>query len=59
MNKLAEAVSYLSMDESVAIAKSRGSFPLFENSDYVKGRIPVQDTMSCQRDTYIRLGHTH
>src|SRR5919202_1286727 len=41
MNKLAEAVSYLSMDESVAIAKSRGPFPLFENIDYVKGRIPV------------------
>ena len=32
MNKLAEAVSYYSMEESVAIAKIRGPFPLFKNS---------------------------
>src|ERR671932_1445149 len=41
MNKLAEAVSYFSMEESVAISKARGPFPLFKDSDYVKGRIPV------------------
>ncbi|HEX2471288.1 MAG TPA: adenosylcobalamin-dependent ribonucleoside-diphosphate reductase, partial [Nitrososphaera sp.] len=52
MNKLAEAVSYLSMDESVAIAKSRGSFPLFENSDYVKGRIPVAGYYELPRETH-------
>src|SRR2546430_7105441 len=40
MNKLAEAVSYFSMEESVAIAKSRGPFSMFKDSDYVKGRIP-------------------
>jgi ribonucleoside-diphosphate reductase alpha chain len=52
MNKLAEAVSYLSMDESVAIAKSRGSFPLFGSSDYVKGRIPVAGYYELPRETH-------
>lgn len=41
MNKLAEAISYYSMEESVAIAKSRGSFPLFEKTEYVNGKIPI------------------
>ncbi|MDQ4100660.1 MAG: adenosylcobalamin-dependent ribonucleoside-diphosphate reductase [Thermoproteota archaeon] len=52
MNKLAEAVSYLSMDESVAIAKSRGAFPLFKNSDYVKGRIPVAGYYELPKETH-------
>jgi ribonucleoside-diphosphate reductase alpha chain len=52
MNKLAEAVSYLSMDESVAIAKSRGSFPLFKDSDYVKGRIPVAGYYELPKETH-------
>ena len=52
MNKLAEAVSYLSMDESVAIAKSRGPFPLFENTDYVKGRIPVAGYYELPKETH-------
>ena len=41
MNKLAETLSYYSMEESVAIAKSRGPFPLFKKSEYVSGKIPV------------------
>src|SRR5919109_2761719 len=41
MNKLAEALSYYSMEESVAIAKSRGPFPLLKNTDYIKGKIPI------------------
>ncbi|HEU4483573.1 MAG TPA: adenosylcobalamin-dependent ribonucleoside-diphosphate reductase [Nitrososphaeraceae archaeon] len=41
MNKLAETLTYYSMEESVAIAKSRGPFPLFKKSDYVAGKIPV------------------
>lgn len=41
MNKLAEAISYYSMEESVAQAKTRGPFPLFPRTDYVKGKIPV------------------
>src|SRR3989442_5778439 len=41
MYKLAEAMSYYSMEESVAIAKTRGPFPLLNETDYVKGKIPV------------------
>lgn len=41
MNKLAESLSYYSMEESVAIAKNRGSFPIFNDTDYVNGSIPV------------------
>ena len=52
MNKLAEAVSYLSMDESVALAKSRGPFPLFKDTDYVKGRIPVAGYYEIPKETH-------
>jgi len=41
MNKLAETLTYYSMEESVAVAKSRGPFPLFKETDYVNGKIPV------------------
>jgi ribonucleoside-diphosphate reductase alpha chain len=52
MNKLAEAVSYFSMEESVAIAKARGPFSLFKDSDYVKGRIPVAGYYELPRETH-------
>jgi ribonucleoside-diphosphate reductase alpha chain len=52
MNKLAEAVSYLSMDESVALAKTRGPFPLFQDTDYVKGRIPVAGYYELPKETH-------
>jgi ribonucleoside-diphosphate reductase alpha chain len=52
MNKLAEAVSYYSMEESVAIAKARGPFPLFKDSDYVKGRIPVAGYYELPKETH-------
>ncbi|MCS7140866.1 MAG: adenosylcobalamin-dependent ribonucleoside-diphosphate reductase [Candidatus Nitrosocaldus sp.] len=41
MNRLAEALTYYSMDESVEIAKSRGAFPLYNESGYVQGKLPV------------------
>ena len=66
MNKLAEAVSYFSMEESVAISKARGPFPLFKDSDYVKGRIPVagyydlpKETLSFDWDTLIEKIKQH
>src|ERR671923_426473 len=52
MNKLAEAVSYLSMDESVAIAKSRGPFQMFKDTDYIKGRIPVAGYYELPNETH-------
>jgi ribonucleoside-diphosphate reductase alpha chain len=52
MNKLAEAVSYFGMEESVAIARNRGPFPLFKETDYVKGRIPVAGFYELPRETH-------
>ncbi len=40
-SKLAEALTYYSMEESVALAKSRGEFPLCSKTEYPEGRIPV------------------
>ena len=42
MSKLAEALTYYSMKESVNLAEEKGSFPLFKKSDYVKGEVPVK-----------------
>ncbi|MCH7968117.1 MAG: adenosylcobalamin-dependent ribonucleoside-diphosphate reductase [Thaumarchaeota archaeon] len=39
--KLAEALTYYSMEESVALAKSRGQFPLCTKTEYPEGKIPV------------------
>ena len=52
MNKLAEAVSYYSMEESVAIAKVRGPFPLFNQTDYVKGKIPISGYYELPAETH-------
>jgi len=41
MNKLAEAISYYNIKESIAIAKTRKPFPLFNKTEYVNGKIPV------------------
>ena len=39
--KLAEALTYYSMEESVALAKTRGEFPLCSRTEYPEGKIPV------------------
>ena len=39
--KLAEALTYYSMEESVALAKSRGEFPVCSKTEYPEGKIPV------------------
>jgi ribonucleoside-diphosphate reductase alpha chain len=52
INKLAEAISYYSMEESVAIAKSRGSFPLFKETDYVRGKIPIAGYYEIPKETH-------
>ncbi|HUU48764.1 MAG TPA: adenosylcobalamin-dependent ribonucleoside-diphosphate reductase [Nitrosopumilaceae archaeon] len=40
-SKLSEALTYYSMEESVALAKSRGEFPLCAKTEYPDGKIPV------------------
>ena len=40
-SKLAEALSYYSMEESVALAKSRGEFPLCPKTEYPEGNVPI------------------
>ena len=40
-SQLAEALSYFSMDESVELAKERGSFDLFKRTEYPMGTIPI------------------
>ena len=39
--KLAEALTYYSMEESVALSKSRGEFPLCSKTEYPDGKIPI------------------
>ena len=40
-SKLSEALTYYSMEESVALARSRGEFPLCAKTEYPEGKIPV------------------
>ncbi|KFM14854.1 Vitamin B12-dependent ribonucleotide reductase protein [Marine Group I thaumarchaeote SCGC RSA3] len=40
-SKLSETLTYYSMEESVALAKSRGEFPLCSKTEYPEGKIPV------------------
>ncbi len=40
-SKLSEALTYYSMEESVALAKSRGEFPLCPKTEYPEGKIPI------------------
>jgi len=39
--KLAEALTYYSMEESIALAKSRGPFPLCSKTEYPEAKIPI------------------
>ncbi len=40
-SKLSEALTYYSMEESVALSKSRGEFPLCPKTEFPEGKIPV------------------
>ena len=40
-SRLAEALTYYSMEESVALAKSRGEFPLCPKTEFPEGKVPV------------------
>ena len=40
-SKLSEALTYYSMEESVALARARGEFPLCAKTEYPEGKIPI------------------
>jgi ribonucleoside-diphosphate reductase alpha chain len=40
-SKLSEALTYYSMEESVALANSRGEFPLCSKTEFPEGKIPI------------------
>jgi len=40
-SKLSEALTYYSMEESVALAKTRGEFPLCAKTEFPEGKIPI------------------
>jgi len=42
MKTFAESLTYYSMDESSEISKERGSFPLFNKSEYPNGEMPIE-----------------
>ena len=51
-SKLAEALTYYSMEESVALAKSRGEFPLCSKTEYPEGKIPVAGYYERPKDAH-------
>ena len=51
-SKLSEALTYYSMEESVALAKSRGEFPLCANTEYTDGKIPVAGYYEKPKETH-------
>jgi ribonucleoside-diphosphate reductase alpha chain len=52
MSKLAETLSYFSMDESVVISKSKGPFPLFYDTNYKNGVIPLSGYYEIPKDLH-------
>ena len=54
--KLAEALTYYSMEESIALSKSRGEFPLCSKTEYPEGKIPVSGYYENQKKNNIMIG---
>ena len=50
--KLSEALTYYSMEESVALANSRGEFPLCSKTEYPEGKIPVAGYYEKSKDAH-------
>ncbi len=42
MSRIAEALTYHAFEESIELAKERGTFPLYKYSDYREGKIPIE-----------------
>ncbi len=51
-SKLSEALTYYSMEESVALANSRGAFPLCDKTEYPEGKIPVSGYYEKPKDSH-------
>ncbi|MDH3278199.1 MAG: adenosylcobalamin-dependent ribonucleoside-diphosphate reductase [Nitrosopumilus sp.] len=51
-SKLSEALTYYSMEESVALAKSRGEFPLCAKTEYPEGKIPIAGYYEKPKETH-------
>ena len=51
-SKLSEALTYYSMEESVALAKTRGEFPLCSKSEYPEGKIPIAGYYERPKDSH-------
>ncbi|MBA4462080.1 MAG: adenosylcobalamin-dependent ribonucleoside-diphosphate reductase [Nitrosopumilaceae archaeon] len=51
-SKLSEALTYYSMEESVALAKTRGEFPLCSKTEYPDGKIPVAGYYEKSKETH-------
>ncbi len=51
-SKLSEALSYYSMEESVALASSRGAFPLCSKTEYPEGKIPIAGYYEKSKDSH-------
>jgi ribonucleoside-diphosphate reductase alpha chain len=51
-SKLSEALSYYSMEESVALAKTRGEFPLCAKTEFPEGKIPIAGYYEKSKDTH-------
>ena len=51
-SKLSEALTYYSMEESVALANSRGEFPLCSKTEYPEGKIPVAGYYEKSKETH-------
>ena len=51
-SKLSEALTYYSMEESVALAKSRGEFPLCSKTEFPEGKIPIAGYYEKSKDTH-------
>lgn len=51
-SKLAEALTYFSMEESVELARTRGEFPLCPRTEYPEGKIPVAGYYERPRESH-------
>ena len=51
-SKLSEALTYYSMEESVALAKSRGEFPLCAKTEFPEGKIPIAGYYEKPKETH-------